>query len=289
MGTTRLRVYCIWFFACLGLALVCGAFTAVTYTQAVTESGRNALLCLLLLCLTCGAAVAALVSGLASLWHLLQRHPRARARTLALDGGPDSSPAACLRADHTARETYHALISGQPLPVVESPTIPLQDGEAIHGIYRVQYSRLYGQEIEYRQYQHIGGGVAARLTMGTVNAARNHAEAKRAHEQASVQWREIQFTDAWATNQRLIVQANGSLTEFWYGSIIALYPDRQHFTLTLELRDAEPVRIIGPDVATIAVLVQYFTTGASGLLAQPAFQDYRTPYASPGTEMENRP
>ena len=75
VGTTRLRVYCIWFFACLGLALVCGAFTAVTYTQAVTESGRNTLLCLLLLCLTCGAAVAALVSGLASLWHLLQRHP----------------------------------------------------------------------------------------------------------------------------------------------------------------------------------------------------------------------
>lgn len=69
---------------------------------------------------------------------------------------------------------------------------------------------------------------------------------------------------------------------------MAIHPDPETFSLVLEFRDTSPLKLTGPAVASIAVLVQYFATGAEGLQAQPAFQRYRAPGASLGTEKENR-
>ncbi|MFI8598215.1 hypothetical protein ACIGDM_12985 [Rothia koreensis] len=217
------------------------------------------------------------------------KKPEVQRQQILAAGGPDSSPDVVDREAAQAYDLYHRLMTGAPVPREQSPTIPMQAGEEIYRTGRVQYSRFYGQELIFTQGSTVISGRPSVLIGAAIgNAMRASSQRRQAQAAAQPDWREVQFLDVWVTNQRIIAYAGGRWLEFWYGAIMAIHPDPETFSLVLEFRDTSPLKLTGPAVASIAVLVQYFATGAEGLQAQPAFQRYRAPGASPGTEMENR-
>lgn len=213
------------------------------------------------------------------------KKPEVQRQQILAAGGPDSSPDVVYREAAQAHDLYHRLVTGAPAPRQQSLTIPMQAGEEIYRTGRVQYSRFYGRELIFSQGSTVISGRPSVLIGAAIgNAMRASSQRRQAQAAAQPDWREIQFLDVWVTNQRIIAYVDGRWLEFWYGAIMAIHPDPETFSLVLEFRDTSPMKLTGPAVASIAVLVQYFATGAEGLQTQPAFQCYRTP----GTGMENR-
>lgn len=215
---------------------------------------------------------------LTSAWaNLYWNSDRYRAKEISRRGGPPSTRADYQAGYDRAGALLNGLASGGPHPSMTSYTVALEPGEVAVFQIRAHYSRYYGQTVHYHQ----GGGfafgppvfVAAAVTG---NMIANRSAKKRAEQQAAEQWREQQYAPVLVTDRRLLINVSGQWLWFYYQAISAIHPAVDRFELVLEFSDTSPLRLEGPDVASVAVWVLGQRFDDQVLDNHPDLQNLRT-------------
>jgi hypothetical protein len=130
------------------------------------------------------------------------------------------------------------LVGGNPPQPLTLYGIVLDEGEAAYLRAPLHYARLYGGSGQYRDMQLL--------------------------------WRDLQEVPTIATNYRLMchLPARGWLS-FYYTAVNEFYPDPANWTITFGFENAEPLRLGGLPVPTLAVLTSWCVLGANRWQNEP--------------------
>ena len=175
-----------------------------------------------------------------------------------------------------ARAMTARLAQGQLPPPLEIWGIVLEPGENVRLNISADYARFYGLNGQYvHTYGFFWGHPAFVLGGLGVNAITNNSR-RRAAEAASRQcWREIQHTQMFLTERRIICQANGRWLSFYYSAVSACYPEPQNNSLVLEFPSAEPLLIGGPEAPLASAYLVWALYGERGMTGHPALAPLR--------------
>lgn len=172
---------------------------------------------------------------------------------------------------NNARMTASSLTRGERLTKIDLSWLVLQDGEEAYVDTAATYSRYYGGD---GTYMHVNGlflGSASFVTAGlatTVLANKMQRDAARAD--AIQRWRELQSVRLIVTNYRILCYANGRWLSFYYGGVVAFYPEPLAWSLVLEFSDTEPLRLMGHAAPTVCAFAVWALSGPHGLRGHPA-------------------
>jgi hypothetical protein len=139
-----------------------------------------------------------------------------------------------------AARLYHYLTSGAALDPVATAVL-LEPGESAYFDDEVECSWYYGDDF----YLHE----SLSLTRFVVPSIRNWAR----RQDAEPHWRGAHITRVILTGQRLLFSDDGRWTSLWHSTIAEYHPEPADFLLTLTFHESPPLRLRGPDVASLTV------------------------------------
>lgn len=218
--------------------------------------------------------------GVAGTYRSSARHQRKldRQRSQAIQriGGPPSAQEDYRAGYGRAAQMCGLLRAGGQPAVLQSHTVMTAPGERILWQLQAEYRRFYGQNVTYGQ----GGFFALGPPLFTIgmlagSAVANRSARRNAEALAAAQWREFQYAPVLVTDRRLLIHVNSQWLSFYYGALTAVYPEADQFTLVLDFEGTEPLRLEGPDVPTVAVLLLHCTQGPHAVEAHPSLTNLR--------------
>ncbi|MFB9777816.1 hypothetical protein [Brevibacterium otitidis] len=192
-------------------------------------------------------------------------------------GGPPLDESTRRAEIARASHFLNRLHSGQELPAVPAFHMTLEPGEAVHHVFRAQYARCYGMDVTYTTGSTFAVGSPLFVAGSMLASAANNASVRnRAQAMAAEQWREIQYTDVFLTDRRLIIPIGGRMLDFWFNGLRAFYPDLNRMTLIFDYGEqSEPLQLMSPGIAPASVMVVNYLQGTSGLEQHPAIGEVR--------------
>jgi hypothetical protein len=123
------------------------------------------------------------------------------------------------------------------------------------------------------------------------NAAVNASRKAAAKRDLQLLWRDLQEVPVIATNYRLMCHLPGrGWLSFYYSAVNEFYPDPANWTLTFGFENAEPLRLGGLSVPTLAVVTSWCVLGADRWHEEPGIaplvQAAIAPQLPPGPQPE---
>ena len=196
-----------------------------------------------------------------------ERAHERRAGQIGVQGGPDLTKAAMLRARTTAHHLRQQLVDGNFPALHPSAYLALKPGEGILAQTRIQYSRYYGMTVNYTKRSTLIFGNPLLMLGGVVGSSIGNSRARAsAQAMAATQWREHQFTDLVVTDRRLLAHVGGRWLEFWFDCITAMYPYANEGVLVLDFgNDCVPLRIATPEAAALSIWITHQLKGPEAL------------------------
>jgi hypothetical protein len=169
----------------------------------------------------------------------------------------------------------HLAGGGELIPQPESP-VRLHPGELLYADVAAEYSRFYGTDVQYRSSSFFAFGRPAFLVAGlAVNAMANHAARTRAMAAAAAQWREYAWAPTIVTQHRTMCLVEGVFLEFPHSAVLMVAPDPSDWSVYLTLNGVVPLRLRGPAVPWLSVVLMALLEGTSKTLQHPGFEGLR--------------
>lgn len=143
------------------------------------------------------------------------------------------------------------------LPHLEAP-VRLDDGEVLHANVQANCWWYGATDVEYEQRQLLVFGSLGLLGLSAAaSAAWNRRRRAEAEALAAPQWRLLGCAPVLATNERLLVQAEGTWTSVWLPDVLQFLPEPTDDWLELDSEGLPPLAIGGPWAPYLAVVLSY--------------------------------
>ena len=175
-----------------------------------------------------------------------------------------------------ARNMTARLAQGHLPPPLEVWGIVLEPGESVRLNIAADYARFYGLNGHYVHTSGFFWGHPAFVLGGlAINSLANTSRRRAAESAAQQRWREIQHTQMFLTERRIICQANGRWLSFYYSAVSACYPEPENNSLVLEFPSVEPLLIGGPEAPLASAYLVWALYGERGIAGHPALAPLR--------------
>lgn len=182
--------------------------------------------------------------------------------------------ASCWQA---ARTLTADLAAGRQPPSREVWGIVLEPGESVRLHISADYARFYGINSGYVHTSGFFWGNPAFVLAGVGATAIANSSRRKAAEAASRQrWREVQHTQMFLTERRIICQVNGRWLSFYYSAVSACYPEPENNSVVFEFHTVEPLLIGGPEAPLAAAYAVWALYGGRGLTDHPGLRSLRS-------------
>lgn len=176
-----------------------------------------------------------------------------------------------------ARTLTAGLAAGHQPPSREVWGIVLEPGESVRLDITAEYARFYGVDGSYVHSSGFFWGSPAFVLAGVgVTALANTARRRSAEAASRQQWRDVQHTQMFLTERRIICQANGRWLSFYYSHVSACYPEPENNSLVLEFHSAEPLLIGGAQAPLAIAYTVWALYGERGLTGHPGMRSLRS-------------
>lgn len=176
-----------------------------------------------------------------------------------------------------ARALTAQLASGQLPPRQEVWGIVLEPGENVRLHISAEYARFYGLNGRYVHTSGFFWGNPAFVLAGVgITALANNSRRKAAEAASRQRWRELQHSQMFLTERRIICQVNGRWLSFYYSHVSACYPEPENNSVVFEFHAAEPLMIGGPQAPLAAAYAVWALYGERGLSDHPGLRSLRS-------------
>lgn len=256
-------------------ALVAVLFSTVP-NSAMGDTPKALILLCVLLCWPV-ASIILLIRAVSRAHRVFRSHRRSRGHFTKSEQAEEDLRRRYADSWSAARALTAGLTSGHHPPPREVWGIVLEPGESVRLDITADYARFYGLNGTYVHTSGFFWGSPAFVLAGVgVNALANSARRRSAEAASRQQWRDVQHTQMFLTERRIICQANGRWLSFYYSQVSACYPEPENNSLVLEFHSAEPLLIGGAQAPLAIAYTVWALYGERGLNGHPGMRSLRS-------------
>lgn len=158
-----------------------------------------------------------------------------------------------------------------PRPQPQQYFIP-QPGECYFCTIGVRVHVYTDVTVEYSESMFIAGrGLTGMALTAGASMLLNKANRERARREAAAQWRDLGDSNVHITDHRLVMRIEGHLESLWYGAGMTEFAPRwDEYAAYIGVDDSPPLRLVGPGVPYLSVMVHFLIFGSVPSMATTA-------------------